>query len=661
MRAEFSSQTYGLMQPRLIALSGPLKGKLFPCLDTELSFGREPSNQVVLNDSLVSRRHCSISSEGSHFRVVDFESLNGTFVNRLPAHETVLSHGDRINVGTSEFVFLEHETTEADLAPDTLNPQPGPANPTTITLELPRSEGVYLDPERLASLIPGDLRIARDLAALLRISAAINAIRNQDELQARLLELIFEVLPAERAAILLLGHNADEFVSGTYRQQGAAPAGPFRFSHTVTRHVLREGVAVMANDIAADPSFIPTESLVASSVRCVLCVPLIVFEQKLGVVYADATDLSAQFDQTHLQLLTGIAAIASVALEHARYVEWLEGENRRLQDEINIEHDMVGDSGRMRDVYQFVSKVAASESTVLICGESGTGKELVARAIHRNSKRANMPFVAINCAALVETLLESELFGHEKGAFTGAIAQKKGKIEIAQGGTLFLDEIGELAPSMQAKLLRVLQQREFERVGGNHPIQANIRVIAATNRNLEEAMKTGMFRPDLYFRLNVVSVTMPPLRERTEDIPLLSAYFVQKYTRESSRPVAGISREAHALLKNYDWPGNVRELENAIERAVVLGSSDHIRPEDLPESLVERQQPAHEGELRYHDAVNSMKRQLILRAVQESGGNFTEAAKLLDLHPNYLHRLVRNMDLREELRKAGSRPPGKLR
>jgi Nif-specific regulatory protein len=644
------------MLPKLIAISGPLKGQSFPISDAEFCVGRELSGRVVVNDPLVSRRHCSIEFQGDQVRLVDLESLNGTFVNGMPAHERVLEHGDRISIGSSQFVFLKHETADSSFTSLNLADLDALAgqfeHETTITVELQHADGVYFDPDRLAAEIPPGLRIARDLSALLRVSTAINAIRNQEELQVRLLELIFDVLPAERAAILLLGHNQEEFVSGTYRQKNAGGAGPFRVSQSVTRHVLRAAVAVVANNISNDiaaRSFTATESLIASRVRSVLCVPLTVFDTKLGVIYADTTDLTAQFDQTHLQLLTGVAAIASVALEHARYFEWLEGENRRLRDEINIEHDMVGDSPRLRDVYHFISKVAGAESTVLIRGESGTGKELVARAIHRNSRRASLPFVAVSCAALVETLLESELFGHEKGAFTGAIALKKGKIEIAQGGTLFLDEIGELAPPLQAKLLRVLQQREFERVGGTRPIQADVRIITATNRNLEEAMKGGTFRQDLYFRLNVVSVTMPPLRERREDIPLLAAYFVRKYARESSRPIAGISREAHALLRHYDWPGNVRELENAIERAIVLGSSDHLRPEDLPESLLERQQPSQASELRYHNAVNSVKRQLILRAVQESGGSITEAARRLDLHPNYLHRLIRNMDLRGEI------------
>jgi transcriptional regulator with GAF, ATPase, and Fis domain len=376
---------------------------------------------------------------------------------------------------------------------------------------------------------------------------------------------------------------------------------------------------------------------------------LLVFGAKLGLIYADTTRPAAQLDEHHLHLLTAIASVTAVALEHARYVEWLEGENRRLQEEINIEHDMVGESPRMRDVYQFVSRVAPFESTVLIRGESGTGKELVARAIHRTSKRGNRPFVAINCAALTESLLESELFGHERGAFTGAITQKKGKIEIADGGTLFLDEIGELALPLQAKLLRVLQEREFERVGGTRSIKVDIRLITASNRNLDEAVKSNLFRQDLFFRLNVVSIMLPPLRDRRDDIPLLATYFVQKYARATDRRVVAISPEAYMLLKKYDWPGNVRELQNALERAVVLGSSDHIRPEDLPEALVENNESMDAGVTRYHDAVNTVKRQLILRAIEQAGGNFTEAAKLLDLHPNYLHRLVRNMDLRKDL------------
>jgi len=348
--------------------------------------------------------------------------------------------------------------------------------------------------------------------------------------------------------------------------------------------------------------------------------------------------------------LTCPTLLLRVALEHAERLRWLEEENRRLQEEINLEHSMVGDSPRMREVYRFIPKVAPAVSTVLIRGESGTGKELVARAIHQNSPRAHRPFVAINCAALSETLLESELFGHEKGAFTGAIAQKKGKLEIAQGGTIFFDEIGELAPSLQAKLLRVLQEREFERVGGTHPMKADIRVIAATNKDLEAAMRSGGFRQDLYYRLNVVALVMPPLRERREDIPLLAGYFAVKYSQKCKRPVRGISAKARARLLGYDWPGNVRELENAIERAVVLGLTEFIVLEDLPEVVLETGPSAGAESRKLSDLVKEAKKRFILEAVTQAGGNITKAAELLDVDLSNLHWLIRTLKLRPALK-----------
>jgi Nif-specific regulatory protein len=248
--------------------------------------------------------------------------------------------------------------------------------------------------------------------------------------------------------------------------------------------------------------------------------------------------------------------------------------------------------------------------------------------------------------------LESELFGHEKGAFTGAFSQKKGRLEIADGGTVFLDEIGELTPALQVKLLRVLQEREFERVGGTATIKVDLRLVAATNKNLEEAIEAGEFRQDLYYRLNVVSLEMPPLRERREDIMLLASYFADKYGTRCNRKLQGISADARACLTAYDWPGNVRELENAIERAIVLGTTEVILPEDLPEALLEREAPAADSTLGYHEAVTQTKKQIILRAIEEAGGNYTEAAKLLGVHPNYLHRLIRNLNLRAQLKSS---------
>jgi Nif-specific regulatory protein len=304
----------------------------------------------------------------------------------------------------------------------------------------------------------------------------------------------------------------------------------------------------------------------------------------------------------------------------------------------------------MRQVQNFIGRVAKTDSTVLIRGESGTGKELVARAIHRNSERAEKPFVAINCAAIPEALLESELFGHEKGSFTGAIAMKKGKLELAGNGTVFLDEIGEMAPLLQVKLLRALQEREFERVGATRTIKLEARVIAATNKNLEEAMKEGEFRQDLYYRLNVVSVVVPPLRDRPDDIPLLAMYFAAKYSEKCKRPLKGMSSPVRSLLEHYGWPGNVRELENAIEHAIVMGIGDEIVPEDLPDALLEVEPPESDSKT-YHDKVNQLKKQVIIDAVRQAKGNYTEAARAIGVHPNYLHRLIRNLNIKGELRK----------
>src|SRR5258708_2930693 len=305
----------------------------------------------------------------------------------------------------------------------------------------------------------------------------------------------------------------------------------------------------------------------------------------------------------------------------------------------------------MNEIYRFIERVASSNSEVLICGESGPGKELAAHAIHTNSPRAVKPFVVINCAALAETLLESELFGHERGAFTGAIAQKKGKLEVADGGTVFLDEIGEMPTPMQTRLLRFLQDHKIERLGGTRSIELNVRIVAATNRNLDEAIGNGTFRADLYHRLNVLKVTMPPLRERREDIPLLASYFAAKYAQACKRTVTGISLAARVLLQSYDWPGNVRELENAIERAIVLGSAEVIETDDLPERILES---ANGGKLpmaKYYEAVKQSKQEIILKALDQAKGNYTEAANALGVHPNNLHRLIRTLDLKTAIGK----------
>jgi Nif-specific regulatory protein len=354
------------------------------------------------------------------------------------------------------------------------------------------------------------------------------------------------------------------------------------------------------------------------------------------------------FGEPELLVISAVVRMASVALENACQLESLEDEVHRLRRDLQFEDNMVGESEALGRLRHDIHRVAVRETTILVTGESGTGKELVARSIHAQSLRAGAAFVAINCAALTETLLESELFGHEKGAFTGALSLKRGLLETAQGGTIFLDEIGEMSLSAQSKLLRILQNREFQRVGGTVSISLDVRVIAATNRDLDGAVRKGMFREDLFYRLNVVKLRTPPLRERSEDILPLAQHFTRRFGAKCGRPHLTISAGARTVLQSYDWPGNVRELENAIEHAAVLGSDKVIRPEDLPEALLERWAeviPEATGMLQH--AVNSAKRAAIKRSFEMAAGNHIEAARLLGVHPNYLYRLLKNLNFPE--------------
>ena len=633
------------MRPRLLVVAGPAKDLTIPLPDGQFTLGRDSGNAVAVSDPSVSRKHCLLRrEEDGRFLIKDLDSRNGTMVNGLPIKEQWLRHGDEIATGDSVFLFLTDEENRLPASRVEFDE----SQPTAETRLVHPKEVVYLQPDRLLQELPANSPVARNLNALLKISRVVHAIRDLQQLQAQLMDLIFEVVPASRGAILLSDGSGQDF-NQQYAQTRQAGQAPIRVSRTVARQAMQENVAILGADVAA---FRDVESLVASEVRSLICVPLSVFERTIGCIYLDSTSPANRFKDDHLQLMAAVAGISSVALDNARRLEWLEQENQRLTTEVCMEQSLVGESPRMKEVFQFLSRVGATDSTVLIDGESGTGKELAARALHRNSPRSTKPFVAINCAAIPENLLESELFGHERGAFTNAAAQKKGRLEVADGGVVFLDEIGDMAPALQVKLLRVLQEREFERVGGMHPIKIDVRLIAATNHNLEEAVRQGKFRPDLYYRLAVVTLTMPPLRERREDIPMLTHHFVDKCAKRSHLKPKPVSREAMAALQQYDWPGNVRELENAIERALVLGASDTLLLEDLPEALMEQAVPAETDEGKYHAGVKQYKRELILEAVTAAQGNYVEAAKILGVHANYLHRLIKNLDLKDDLNKA---------
>ena len=328
----------------------------------------------------------------------------------------------------------------------------------------------------------------------------------------------------------------------------------------------------------------------------------------------------------------------------------LREENTRLQTELNsLERPLIGQSPAILEVIRIAQQAAASNATILIRGESGTGKEILARAIHRWSERRLRPLVTVNCVALSEELLESELFGHEKGAFTGAHQLKRGKVEVAEGGTLFLDEIGDIRPALQAKLLRLLQEQEFERVGGIRPMRVDVRFIAATNTDLEGLLRRGAFRQDLYYRLKVVTVILPPLRARKDDLEILTRHFIEKYSAELKRPPKPVSPEAAALLAHYDWPGNVRELENAIERAVTLSTDSEIGPHDLPIlEPTEDRAADRTGDGTYHDAVSQFKRQLLQDTLARASGNQTRAAEALGLQRTYLARLLKEYGIHSQ-------------
>ena len=340
------------------------------------------------------------------------------------------------------------------------------------------------------------------------------------------------------------------------------------------------------------------------------------------------------FDPKHLEI------VVRKALER----EGLRREIGILAEEIDKRYHLVlGKSARLNAAVDTARKAAASRATVLLLGESGTGKEIFARAIHGWSERKGNPIVAINCVGLSKELLESELFGHEKGAFTGAHELKKGKMELAQGGTVFLDEVGDISAELQAKLLRFIQEREFERVGGTKPISVEVRIIAATNRNLEALVKEGRFREDLYHRLNVIPVALPPLRERTEDIPILAEYFLRRFSSETKKEIAEIAPEALEKFVNYGWPGNVRELANVIERAVVLGEGRLITPKDLPARITEAE-PRFASEVgSYRGALDACRKQTILTALKEHQGNRVAAARALGIHEKYLLRVIKHL------------------
>jgi transcriptional regulator with GAF, ATPase, and Fis domain len=626
--------------PALRAVAGPLKGAAFQVSAEEITIGRQASSQLCVGDPSVSRQHCIIEPSVAGLRIRDLGSNNGTFVNGKRVEECILADGDTIRIGDTLFNFAENAAAEQTLK----LLDNGVVADSRVERQVSESAETVIGRLFESAARGGDF--AGRAKAFLRIGAALNTWREPEAIQTELLKQILEAVPADRAAIVLLGRNPDDVpaVTGWDRRSKEVTAVPV--SRTLVTQAIRDNAAIFSDDVRAEEPLADVSSLTGRNVVSVIAVPLTAEETTIGAIYLESTVAEKPLNHDDLEFVTVVAEFAGTALERVRRLRVLKEENQRLQSALQLEHNLIGVSPGMRQISERIARIAHTDATVMIRGETGTGKELAARAIHRNSARAARPFEAVNCSLLRDTLLESDLFGHEKGSFTGAVVQKRGRLELADGGTLFMDELAELGEGPQAMLLRVLQTREFQRLGGSRTIRADVRIIAATNEDLEEGVRNKNFRQDLYYRLNVVSLTMPPLRERREDIPLLADHFLQIYSRKNKREVIGVSTAALTLLTQHDWPGNVRELENAIEHAVVFGFTDEILPEDLPDSLL-GSRTAHIGaSLGYHDAVREAKRNIVRSAMEKASDNYSEAAKLLGIHVNNLHRLIRELELR---------------
>ncbi len=486
-------------------------------------------------------------------------------------------------------------------------------------------------------------REVKELLLLFEISQALERSLDIREIVNPVLESMAEHMGMLRGTLTLLNRNTGEiFIEAAYGlSANQQKRGKYRLGEGITGKVVETGQPAIVPHISEEPLFLDRtgarKNLKKEEISFI-CVPIKIGNEVIGALSVDRLfDENISFEED-IRLLSIIAAMIAQAVKLRQTVQ--EDKQRLLEENIRLQEalkdrfhpaNMIGNSKAMREVYDLIAKVAKTNTTVLIRGESGTGKELVAQAIHYNSLRAAKPFVKVSCAALPETVIESELFGHEKGAFTGAISTRKGRFELAQGGTIFLDEIGDISPAMQIKLLRVLQEREFERVGGIETIKVDVRVIAATNRNLEELIEKGDFREDLYYRLNVFPIHLPPLRQRRTDIPLLADFFVEKYSKIHHKSIKRISTPAIDMLMSYHWPGNVRELENCIERAVILSQDDVIHGHHLPPTLQTAEASGTKPKGTLTSTLEGVERELLVEALKLARGNMSKAAKSLGI------------------------------
>lgn len=481
------------------------------------------------------------------------------------------------------------------------------------------------------------------------ISSWVSSVQDLDKLLELIIASAAQVMQAKAASLLLVDPKTNTlfFQVATGEKRKEVKEYRVKMGQGIAGHVAQTGSSLLIEDVEKDPRwFKEISESIGFETQSIACVPLKQNDTIIGVMQIIDKEDGSPLSQNDMHPLEEFASLAALALGHAQKFQEVKQEIQGLKDQLEVRHEIVGKSAALEKVIADGLKVANSKASALILGESGTGKELLARLIHRAGPRKAKPLVVLNCAAMPETLLEDELFGHEKGSFTGAVARKIGKFEVAHEGTIFLDEIGEMTPGMQAKLLRVLQEGNFYRIGGNIPISVDVRVLSATNRKLEEEVAEGRFREDLYYRLNVVQISMPTLRERKEDIPVLAQHFLSVFKEETISPNLVISNAAMEKMVQYDWPGNIRELRNAIERAVVMGNGKEILPEDLPIAASRISYPGLQVGLTLDDALNEFKKAFIILNLKSSGGNRSKAAKVMDIQRTYLSRLISKFDIK---------------
>jgi transcriptional regulator with GAF, ATPase, and Fis domain len=599
------------------------------------SIGRGADNDVRLEDPSVPDSALHLLFDGTRYQL---GSLGASFlVNGKKRDNPVLATADVIRVGGTELIFARE---------DAPRPPPAPAPSASQDLE------ATTDPDSHTRDMPGV--VGRELVLLRRLTAFSERLlgsSGRDELLESLLDEAIEVTRADKGFLILRENGELRVKVARNLSRENLEDAMERVSDSIIEKVVRTRKPLILSDALDDPEFKSSKSVVNLKLLSVMCVPLVRDDELFGVLYVGNDRLVNRFEPKSLDMLTIFAAQALLLIQNALLVNDLKLDNTELRKRLEDTHygEIVGACQGMLDVYRRIDKIAPTDISVLITGETGTGKELIARELHRRSPRAKGPFVTINCGAIPENLLESELFGHVRGAFTGAVNTKVGKFQAAIGGTLFLDEIGELPLQLQVKLLRALQEKVVYKVGDHRGEPVDIRVVAATNRVLEEEVRKGTFREDLYYRLNVVTLKLPPLRERGEDLFVLGKYFLQKYAKEFSSRAKGFSPSATVAMKKYGWPGNIRELENRLKKAVVLADRPLLGPDDLdlrPENL--------EPVLPLSEARERWQKQYIQEVYERNNRNKTKTAKDLGVDPR---TIFRHFEKLEAEKNGGQLPP----